>query len=109
MANNIEVVRCNLRVLKRTHLTLFDHLSKIQEKGRAEECRYLMRLGLMFQNGGGNSTAPPVLTQNEDLREFSEKEESSTTNINSIEKSKEENIVELNDEALDLGMDLLDL
>ncbi|BDP33492.1 MULTISPECIES: hypothetical protein [Vibrio] len=121
LQNDVEFVRCNLRVLQDIHPDLFDHLSRINEKGRAEEIRYLMRLGLMVKNGqlgGLPAVASPVHhVVAQDIPSnapTSETVASSGTSADSqsssnVTKPADSNTVSLDESDLDFGDDLLGL
>ncbi|EJL6462182.1 hypothetical protein HPY09_20170 (plasmid) [Vibrio cholerae] len=116
LQNNVEFVRCNQRILRETHPDLYEHFSKIHEKGRAEEMRYLMRLGLMVKNGQLNgwpvqSVQQPLLQEiPSSVPDATVESISANANLSSnTVKPQDENTLNLGESDLDFGDDLLDL
>ena len=119
-----EFIRCNMRITKESQSELYEYLSKFTDRARAEESRYLMRLGLMFKNGqlsGGGFIAQPAMQNSPGL--INEKTMDNGFNDQSVNTSQQNNVpdeikpskptnpneISLGDSDLDLGFDLLDL
>ncbi|EGQ7973668.1 hypothetical protein I7Z51_002593 [Vibrio parahaemolyticus] len=117
LQHNVDYIRCNLRVLRDTHPELFEHLEDINEKGRAEEVRYLMRLGLLVRNGQlGGLPASNVVQQPTNPEQVVsvadspvELDAATTTSRTNSPPPKDTNTVTLQDSDLDFGDDLLGL
>lgn len=111
-----DVIRCNLRVSKYIHTDIYSHLSTVPDKGRAEECRYLMRLGLMFVNGASIDNGTRMLnindgnsvieTQKNKIKADTLDPTENKTNTPKT-KNKVGNFIDMGDSDLDLGDELL--
>lgn len=105
LQNNVDYIRCNLRFVKDANVDLFSHLKNIHENARTEECRHLMRLGLMVINGtfNGSVNAKPITISSKNTEPL-------TAEVKG--KSKEEETTPIappKSNNLDLGDDLLEL
>lgn len=119
LENGVDFIRCNLRFLKATHPEIFDHLESIPEKGRAEEIRHIMRLGLMVKNGQigssvGVVTSLPATTPTSEqsaIDTVSSSSDSTTSNTTTPtnEVSDVPDMIKLGDSDLDIGDDIFEL
>ncbi len=109
-----ELIRVNLHVKRDLNPDIYSHLDGIAVKGRAEEIRYLMRLGLLTQQGRLGAVAAPTTSATQSRidthSDLSLQSESSTAPKevgSSNELSNDPNVIHRNDSDLDFGDDLL--
>ena len=120
LENGVDFIRCNLRFLKATHPEIFEHLEDIPEKGRAEEIRHVMRLGLMVKNGqlgasiGVVNSSPVANPISEQAALETVSQTASTTATDSTAMKKTEvpevaDMIKLGASDLDIGDDIFEL
>lgn len=119
LENGVDFIRCNLRFLKATHPEIFEHLEDIPEKGRAEEIRHVMRLGLMVKNGqlgasmGVVNSAPAANPISEQAAIETVSQTVSATTTSSTKQETEEpevpDMIKLGNSDLDIGDDIFEL
>lgn len=109
-----ELIRVNLHVKRDLNPDIFSHLEGVAVKGRAEEIRYLMRLGLLTQQGRmGAVAAPPTFSNVPQFEAQSENQpQSELSNApkevsSSNELSDDPNVIHRDNSDLDFGDDLL--
>ena len=106
-----EMIRVNLNVKQELHPEIHSHLSGVSVKARAEEIRYLMRLGLLAQQGKMGGVAAPLVAVQEVTPQIPSSTTSSASDKIASDTStvvqEDPDVIQRDDSDLDFGDDLL--
>lgn len=111
-----ELIRVNLHLKRDLNPDIFSHLEGVAVKGRAEEIRYLMRLGLLTHQGRMGAVAAPLTLATDPQIEAQTNNQTQSEHSNvsdevssSNELSDDPNVIHRDNSDLDFGDDLLSI